>query len=184
MSIQHISLNVSDISKARKFYLAALKPLGYRVFMEFYEGKVLGMGPLTCGPVFWLASCDAPTAHGSDKRHGKDFDFEKESAIQKPRDVTGPLHIAFSASNRQKVREFYEAAIAAGGKCNGPPGLRPEYFMTNYSAYVLDPDGRNIEAICMKPAFWAEPWGALGWGLIGVLGGTGGGLVARYMGWL
>ena len=73
---------------------------------------------------------------------------------------------------------------AAGGTCNGSPGLRPEYFTTYYSAFVLDPDGRNIEAVCMRPRFIAEPWGALGWSVVGVTVGTIGCFVGKYyFGW-
>ena len=75
---------------------------------------------------------------------------------------------------------------AAGGKCNGPPGLRPQYFATYYAAYVLDPDGRNIEAVCMKPGFLAEPWGffKLGWYSLGLTVAVIGGISAKYVGWL
>jgi len=73
---------------------------------------------------------------------------------------------------------------AAGGKCNGSPGLRPEYFPTYYGAFVLDPDGHNIEAVCIRPGVIAEPWGALGWSLVGVTVGTIGGAVGKYyLGW-
>lgn len=58
---------------------------------------------------------------------------------------------------------------AAGGKSNGPPGVRKHYFPTYYSAFILDTEGRNIEAVCMKPEFWAEPWGWVGWGAAGIL---------------
>ena len=200
MSLHHISITVNDIDKIRDFYLAALKPLGYKVFMTFQEGKVVGLGSSLSGPVFWLASSAAPTADG-DKRH-KDMDFKKEAEEMKQlRQVTGPMHVAFSASNRQQVRAFYDAAMsvkdftqflqvddkadayscfsAAGAKCNGPPGLRQEYFATYYGAFVLDPDGRNIEAVCMKPGFWAEPWGVVGWSFVGLVGGAAGGVCRR-----
>jgi len=72
---------------------------------------------------------------------------------------------------------------AAGGKCNGPPGVREEYFVTYYGGFVLDPEGRNIEAVCMKPGFWADSWGLLGWSTtVAVLAGAGSG-VAKWMGW-
>ncbi|KAF8966732.1 Glyoxalase/Bleomycin resistance protein/Dihydroxybiphenyl dioxygenase [Flammula alnicola] len=102
----------------------------------------------------------------------------------KPREKTGPLHIAFGASNRAQVRKFHEAAIAAGGKCNGPPGLRPQYFATYYAAFVLDPEGRNIEAICMKPGFLAEEWGLIGWGAAGLVLSAMGGGIAKWVGWI
>ena len=104
MPLNHISINVADIDKMREFYLAALKPLGYRVVMEF-DGKIVGMGGSFI-PDFWLASLDAPSADGSETRH-------KDPNSLKPdnRSPTGRMHIAFSASSRQKVREFYAAAM-------------------------------------------------------------------------
>lgn len=94
MPLHHISLNVVDIDKAREFYLAALKPLGYKLAMSFQEGKVLGFG-VGWSYDFWLASCDAENAKGEKKSSGP----------------TGPTHIAFAASNREQVRKFYEAAM-------------------------------------------------------------------------
>ncbi|KAF9530111.1 glyoxalase/bleomycin resistance protein/dioxygenase [Crepidotus variabilis] len=167
MSIHHLGIVVNDIDESREFYLAALKPLGYKIFVKLFDGKVLGLGPFT-GPVFWLSARNVPSP----------------DEVKELRTPTGPIHLAFGVSNRKKVREFYDAAIAAGGKCNGPPGPRPEYFITNYSAFVLDPEGRNIEAICLRPAFWAEPWGVLGWSAVSLVGGVGGGLIGKYMGWL
>lgn len=73
---------------------------------------------------------------------------------------------------------------AAGAKCNGPPGLRPEYFSSYYGAFVLDPEGRNIEAACMRPGFIAEQWGALGWTVLGLTVGVVGGVFGKYMGYL
>ncbi len=72
---------------------------------------------------------------------------------------------------------------AAGGKCNGTPGVRPEYFATYYGAFVLDPEGHNIEAVCIKPGFWAEPWGVPGWSTVGLGVGTAVGVFGKYMGW-
>ena len=60
----------------------------------------------------------------------------------------------------------YGFSSAAGATCNGKPGPRPEYFFTYYGAFVHDPEGRNIEAVCMKPAFWAEDWGVVGWSAV------------------
>lgn len=94
MPLHHISLNVVDIDKAREFYLAALKPLGYKLEMSFQEGKVLGFG-IGWSYDFWLASCDAENAKGENKSS----------------EPTGPTHIAFAASNREQVRKFYEAAM-------------------------------------------------------------------------
>jgi catechol 2,3-dioxygenase-like lactoylglutathione lyase family enzyme len=64
---------------------------------------------------------------------------------------TGPLHVAFASRDRQTVDRFHEAALAAGGSDNGPPGLRPQYHPNYYGAFVLDPDGINVEAVCHKP---------------------------------
>jgi len=126
--IDHTGLDVSDAAKSRRFYELALAPLGYRVLMEvppeFTGGSVvLGFG-VPDKPDFWI--------HGG--------------TPQKPR-----IHIAFQATDRATVDEFYQAAIAAGGKDNGPPGLRPHYHPSYYGAFVLDPDGHNIEACCHKP---------------------------------
>lgn len=65
--------------------------------------------------------------------------------------AASPIHIAFTAENRDQVRAFYEAAIAAGGRDNGGPGIRANYASTYYAAFVYDPDGHNIEAVCLKP---------------------------------
>jgi catechol 2,3-dioxygenase-like lactoylglutathione lyase family enzyme len=122
--IDHTGLQVSDPEKSRQFYEGALAPLGYAVLMavptEYTGGKVvLGMG-IAPKPDFWLA----------------------EGTPNQPR-----LHVAFRAENRQQVDEFYRAALAAGGKDNGPPGPRPHYHEKYYGAFVLDPDGHNIEAV-------------------------------------
>ncbi len=92
MSFDHVGLHVTDIEKSRQFYLTALKPLGYRVIMNLYDGKLLGLGTY-CGPNFWLSS----------------IEMQKEDG-QKTQPSSN-VHIAFRASNRQKVREFYEAGL-------------------------------------------------------------------------
>jgi catechol 2,3-dioxygenase-like lactoylglutathione lyase family enzyme len=122
--IDHTGLQVSDPAKSRQFYERALAPLGYSVLMvvpsEYTGGKVvLGMG-VAPKPDFWLA----------------------EGTPNQPR-----LHVAFRADNRQQVDEFHQAALAAGGKDNGPPGPRPHYHEKYYGAFVLDPDGHNVEAV-------------------------------------
>jgi catechol 2,3-dioxygenase-like lactoylglutathione lyase family enzyme len=127
--IDHTGLDVSDAGRSRRFYEQALAPLGYKVLMEvppeFTGGAVvLGLG-VPPKPDFWL-------------HQGKP---------QKPR-----LHVAFRADNRALVDAFYQAALAAGGKDNGAPGLRPHYHAGYYGAFVLDPDGHNIEAVCHAPA--------------------------------
>jgi catechol 2,3-dioxygenase-like lactoylglutathione lyase family enzyme len=126
--IDHTGLQVSDPKKSRQFYEGALAPLGYRVLMEVpteYTGGrvVLGYG-VPSKPDFWVA----------------------EGKPNEPR-----VHVAFRAENRKQVDEFYRAALAAGGKDNGPPGPRPHYHKDYYGAFVLDPDGHNIEAVCHDP---------------------------------
>jgi catechol 2,3-dioxygenase-like lactoylglutathione lyase family enzyme len=123
--IDHTGLDVSDPKKSREFYEKALSPLGYSVLMEIpteYTGGtvVLGFG-VAPKPDFWL----------------------HQGTPQTPR-----VHIAFRADNRQQVDAFYIAALGAGGKDNGPPGPRPHYHKDYYGAFVLDPDGHNIEAVC------------------------------------
>jgi catechol 2,3-dioxygenase-like lactoylglutathione lyase family enzyme len=126
--IDHTSLSVSDFAAAKAFYTAALKPLGITVLMELPKAvtgnvDVAGLGA-NGKPFFWLAAA------------GK----------------TSPrIHIAFNASNRAEVDAFYKAAIAAGGKDNGPPGIRAMYHPTYYGAFVIDADGHNVEAVCHKP---------------------------------
>lgn len=127
--IDHTGLNISDPAKSRKFYNEALAPLGYAMLKEipteYTDGKmVLGYG-IAPKPDFWVA----------------------EGTPNKP-----PIHIAFVAQSRRQVDEFYKAALAAGGKDNGAPGLRAHYHPDYYGAFVLDPDGHNVEAVCHSPA--------------------------------
>ncbi len=124
----HTGLSVSDYAAAIAFYDKALAPLG--ITRMFVVPKEHTGGADVCGygvrrPQFWLHSGGA----------------------QRP-----IIHIAFSAENRALVDAFYQAAIAAGGKDNGAPGLRPHYHPDYYGAFVLDPDGNNIEAVCHAPA--------------------------------
>ena len=126
--IDHTGLKVSDPGKSRLFYDSALAPLGYKMLMEvpkeFTEGKVaLGYG-VPPKPDFWMT----------------------EGTPNEPR-----IHVAFRAENRQQVDDFYRAALAAGGKDNGAPGPRPHYHKDYFGAFVLDPDGHNIEAVCHTP---------------------------------
>lgn len=102
MPIHHLGFKVANFPKTRDFYLAALKPLGYKVRVSFEEGKVLGLGALFCAPDFWIVD---PTVHSKAEKvdeTGEEQPLTKDSY---------PLHIAFSASNRVQVREFYEAAL-------------------------------------------------------------------------
>jgi catechol 2,3-dioxygenase-like lactoylglutathione lyase family enzyme len=120
--IDHTGVSVADVARAKAFYRAALAPLGYAMLMDFEQFAGFGVAPK---PDFWIG-------------HG---------APNKPR-----VHIAFRAESRATVDAFYKAAIAAGGRDNGPPGLRPHYHDNYYGAFVLDPDGHNIEAVCHLPA--------------------------------
>ncbi|HUJ26204.1 MAG TPA: VOC family protein [Myxococcales bacterium] len=122
--IDHMTLRVRDHAKSKAFYKAALAPLGYEIIME-WEG-FCGMG-VKKKPDFWLAPVDKEHAH---------YD---------------QLHIAFRAPDRKAVKEFYEAAIKSGGKDNGGPGTRKEYHPNYYGAFVIDPDGHNVEACCHDP---------------------------------
>lgn len=127
--IDHVGLAVGDIAAARAFYQAALKPFGWGVQMEVTEemtgghGAHLGFGTPDM-PFFWIGSGKSAT--------------------------TG-CHVAFAAPDRATVDAFHAAALAAGGRDNGAPGLRPQYHPNYYGAFVLDPDGNNIEAVCHRP---------------------------------
>ncbi|MFC0244633.1 VOC family protein [Falsochrobactrum ovis] len=121
--LDHIGFDVSIMKRSRAFYDAALAPLGITPIMEFRGWVGYGRNGK---PEFWIG------------KNGK------------PR-MQGVLHIAFSAGTRTEVNRFYEAALASGGKDNGGPGLRPHYHADYYAAFVLDPDGHNIEAVCHLP---------------------------------
>jgi len=123
--IDHFAFQVSDLKKSHHFYDNALTPLGYKRLMEVPQEN--GQGVLVFG---WGDSMQT------------DF-WISEGLLNKPR-----LHIAFRADSREQVDEFYKAALAAGGKDNGKPGLRPQYHENYYGAYILDPDEHNIEAVC------------------------------------
>jgi len=123
--IDHLSVVVSDYSKSKAFYLQALAPTGYSRMIEV--------------PATHPAQGESA---GFCHEDGSDFWIRPGDAI-KP-----PIHVAFRVSSRSAVDAFYEAAIAAGGKDNGAPGLRPQYHPDYYGAFVLDPDGHNIEAVC------------------------------------
>jgi catechol 2,3-dioxygenase-like lactoylglutathione lyase family enzyme len=125
--IDHTGVGVSDFQKSKSFYLKALAPLGYQLIKELPTNIApqgvagLGVPPF---PDFWVTG--------------------------------GPLspssrHIAFRAASRAQVDAFYQAARAAGGRDNGPPGIRAHYHPNYYGAFVFDPDGYNIEAVCHGP---------------------------------
>ena len=123
--LDHIGFTVSNLDAAKSFFATALAPLGYEALMDFeYEGtRHVGLGA-GGKPDFWLQQGPATTPH---------------------------LHICFRAETRAAVDAFYKAAIAAGGRDNGGPGLRPHYHPHYYGAFVFDRDGHNIEAVCHSP---------------------------------
>jgi len=120
--IDHVILNVRDYEASKRFYEQALAPLEYEVVMEL-GGEGCGFG-LMGKPDFWIA-------------HRGDAHTD--------------VHVAFVSPDRASVDSFYEAALAAGGADNGPPGLRPHYHEDYYAAFVRDPDGNNVEAVCHVP---------------------------------
>lgn len=124
--IDHIGLSVSDLAMARAFYERALAPLGIELMMEVTEEMTGGHG-----------------AHLGFGRDGKPFFW-----IGNGRLASGSAHVAFAASDHGHVDAFHAAALAAGGRDNGAPGPRPDYHPGYYGAFVLDPDGNNIEAVC------------------------------------
>jgi catechol 2,3-dioxygenase-like lactoylglutathione lyase family enzyme len=121
--IDHVGLDVSDYDASRAFYDKALAPLRLRLMMEPIE-RVGGYGDDF--PFFWIA--------------------------QRGRGSDSGVHVAFRVENRETVDAFHEAALAAGGKDNGEPGVREIYHPHYYGAFVLDPDGNNVEAVCHSPA--------------------------------
>ena len=120
--LDHVSIGVSDIKRAGSFYDAVLKPLGYKRLSDG-EGA-LGYGDE--GAVLWLLAAARPV---------------------KP-DTDSGLHFCFQAPERQSVDAFHAAALEAGGKDNGKPGVRADYGPKYYAAFVIDPDGYRIEAYC------------------------------------
>lgn len=128
--LDHVGLAVSDLARSRAFYEAALAPLGFAVHAEVAAavnpsgGDAVGFGAPN-DPFFWI---------GDNERVGEGN------------------HIAFRAEDRAAVDAFHAAALAAGGTDHGAPGLRPHYHPNYYAAFVLDPDGFNVEAVCHKPA--------------------------------
>jgi catechol 2,3-dioxygenase-like lactoylglutathione lyase family enzyme len=119
--IDHVTLNVADLEPERGFYEQALRPVGYELVMDF---------PDWCGfasdgvPNFFISHRGEPSA---------------------------PVHVAFLAPDQAAVAAFFEAALAAGGQDNGPPGIRRVYHEYYFGAYILDPEGNNIEAVTHKP---------------------------------
>ncbi len=124
-ALDHVAISTADYPTSLAFYEKALAPLGVKTHMKFEgeEGNVAGLG--SDEPFLWVG--DGGKLAG------------------------GRMHIAFRAANRAQVDAFYAAAIAAGGTDNGGPGLRPHYHANYYAAFVHDPDGHNIEAVCHAP---------------------------------
>src|SRR4249919_3309920 len=119
----HVGLNVKDYAASRAFYEQALAPLGWKVVMAFDEWRAAGFG-LAEKPEFWISERE-PYGTGT--------------------------HVAFAADDRATVDAFHAAALAAGGQDNGAPGIREMYHEYYYGAYVLDPEGNNIEAVTHEP---------------------------------
>ena len=117
----HVGVRVKDMVSSKLFYTAALAPLGLSV--QYEDKAFTGFGPKGA-PGLWLMG-------------------QSEKG--------GPAHVALAAKDRAAVNAFHAAAIGAGGKDNGKPGLRPEYSANYYGAFVIDPDGNNIEAVCHSP---------------------------------
>ncbi|HEY0418417.1 MAG TPA: VOC family protein [Acetobacteraceae bacterium] len=122
--INHVSIGVRDLARARQFYDAALGALGYRCLSE---GETLGYG--SGEPTYWISVTPRPV----------------------PADPESGLHICFTAPNRASVDAFHAASLQAGGGDNGEPGLREAYGPDYYAAFVTDPDGYRIEAYCSQP---------------------------------
>jgi catechol 2,3-dioxygenase-like lactoylglutathione lyase family enzyme len=130
MILDHIGFAAGDYEGAKAFYSAALKPLGIALVMEVGQNdnpgrKACGFGGPSGKPDFWLGSEGKTAPH---------------------------IHVCFAAETRAAVDAFHAAALKAGAKDNGPPGIRAHYHPSYYAAFVLDPEGHNIEAVCHKPA--------------------------------
>ncbi|MGN6571596.1 MAG: VOC family protein [Pseudolabrys sp.] len=122
--LDHISIGVRDIKRARGFYDAALAPLGYSCVSDY--GTMLGYGAKQAA--LWVGEAKKPV----------------------PADPDSGLHVCFTAPTRAGVDAFHAAALKAGGRDNGKPGLRTDYGPNYYAAFVIDPDGYRLEAYCSK----------------------------------
>lgn len=122
----HVSIGVRDVAAARRFYDAALKPLGYSCLSDSPGSLGYGRGNVA----LWISASDRPV----------------------PADEKSGLHFCFAAPTREGVQAFHKAALASGGRDNGKPGLRADYGPDYYAAFVVDPDGYRLEAYCGSPA--------------------------------
>ncbi len=123
--LDHLGIDVSEYARSKAFYEAALKPLGFEVLMEPIP-NACGFGDPEKGmPFFWVYDRD---------------------------EVNKGVHVAFNASDRETVDAFHAAALEAGAQDNGGPGVREIYHPNYYGAFVLDPDGNNVEAVCHRQA--------------------------------
>jgi catechol 2,3-dioxygenase-like lactoylglutathione lyase family enzyme len=122
--LDHVGFTVADYDRSKAFYLETLAPVGVTLVLEI-AGAAAGFGEGD-RPYFWLEAHGEPTQ--------------------------GRLHLAFTVDSRDEVKAFHAAGLEAGGTDNGAPGPRPQYRPDYYGAYILDPDGHNIEAVCHRPA--------------------------------
>jgi catechol 2,3-dioxygenase-like lactoylglutathione lyase family enzyme len=123
--LDHVSIGVRDIAKAKRFYDSVLQPLGYECLSQGEGSLGYGRGAV----VFWVNVTERPV----------------------PSDPNSGLHFCFSAPTRKSVDSFHAAALKAGGRDNGVPGIRTDYGSNYYAAFVVDPDGYRVEAYCAKP---------------------------------
>lgn len=124
--LDHVSIGVRDVAAAKRFYDAALKPLGYACLSDSPGSLGYGSGNVT----LWISESERPV----------------------PADEKSGLHFCFTAPTRESVQAFHKAALATGGRDNGKPGLRADYGPDYYAAFVVDPEGYRLEAYCGKPA--------------------------------
>lgn len=127
--LDHVEFAVADAERSRRFYEEALRPLGMSI--------VIRVGP--------------ERSRTGGTRYGLGRDGYPHIWFHDAESPGTPIHLAFSTTNRDVVDAFYRSALAAGGTDNGAPGIRERYHPGYYAAYVLDPDGNNIEALCQAP---------------------------------
>lgn len=126
MMLDHVSIGAGDIARAKKFYDAALQPLGYRCLSEGADSLGYGQDAIT----WWIGASERPV----------------------PAHAASGLHFCFTAPTRDSVKAFHAAALRNGGRDNGKPGLRKDYGPDYYAAFVVDPDGYRLEAYCGRAA--------------------------------